>query len=196
MQSAGGSRDSPASARPPRTGPRVIGIESPGVRPVVAKIHIDAPRGEIFDRLIDMSLRPGFTGHFQEDYHLLREESVGEGAGARFRIGDGAGARWMESIIIDTDEPWWIEERGKGGRNHRVPNFTTWELTEEAAGVEVKVAHWTEPDHPADKLSELRLSSRSLRRNWELALRQLKDAVESGERMARLELAGGPLTPR
>lgn len=166
------------------------------MRPVTAKISIDAPREEVFARLTDLALRPSFTDHFLEDFHLLRQESSGEGAGCRYRIGDGAGARWMESIITEADEPHWIEERGKGGRNHRVPNFTTWELVEAGGVVEVKVSHWTEPEHPADKVAELRLSSRSLRRDWEHALERLKGAVESGEPLERLEVAGGPRVPR
>ena len=45
-----------------------------------------APREQVFDYLQDIANHPEFTDHYLVDWHLTRIDSVGLGAGARFRI--------------------------------------------------------------------------------------------------------------
>ena len=49
-------------------------------------IIVDAPREQVFDYLQDIANHPEFTDHYLVDWHLTRIDSVGLGAGARFRV--------------------------------------------------------------------------------------------------------------
>ena len=53
--------------------------------PVTVSVTIARPRAEVFDYLADVANHPEFKDHFLVDWHLTREDSVGRGAGARFR---------------------------------------------------------------------------------------------------------------
>ena len=54
--------------------------------PVELTITIDRPREEVFEYLADIANHAEFTDHFLVDWHLTRIDSVGRGAGARFRV--------------------------------------------------------------------------------------------------------------
>ena len=47
---------------------------------------IDRPQAEVFAYLADIALWPEWTDHFLTDWHLTREDSYGQGAGARFHV--------------------------------------------------------------------------------------------------------------
>jgi uncharacterized protein YndB with AHSA1/START domain len=49
-------------------------------------IIVGAPRERVFDYLRDIANHPEFTDHYLVDWHLTRIDSVGLGAGARFRV--------------------------------------------------------------------------------------------------------------
>ena len=53
--------------------------------PVTSTITIGRPREEVFDYLADIANHPEFSDHYLTDWHLTRVDSVGRGAGARFR---------------------------------------------------------------------------------------------------------------
>jgi uncharacterized protein YndB with AHSA1/START domain len=157
--------------------------------PVSAKISIDAPREVVFEILCDLSARPAFTDHFMEEFHLLRIEPVGRGAGARFRLRDGG---WVDSIIEEVDAPHRLVERGHGGYLNRVPNVTEWMLSDAGPdGCEVTLTFWTEPALPLDKLRDAKASERRLGKGLKKALERLRDLAESGSAPERIEVAGG-----
>lgn len=162
--------------------------------PVSAKIEIDVPRQRVFEALADLSLRPAFTDHFLTDFHLTRIESAGVGAGARFRFAVRPRRVWMDTAIVEADEPHRIVEHGRGGRANRIPSTTLWELTEGPGSLtSVRVSYWTEPSNPIDRALEL-ISAASIpyERRWREAMRRLRELLESdelGER--RLAVAGG-----
>ena len=54
--------------------------------PVTVSIVVDAPRERVFDYLQDIANHSEFTDHYLVDWHLTRIDSVGRGAGARFRV--------------------------------------------------------------------------------------------------------------
>ena len=157
--------------------------------PVSAKVAIDAPREEVFQILLDLSARPSFTDHLMEEFHLLRIEPVGVGAGARFRLRDGG---WVDSVIEEADEPHRLVERGRGGYLNRIPNVMEWLLSDAGArGCEVKVTFWTEPASVVDKLRDATASERRLGKGLRRALERLREIAERGTPPERLTVAGG-----
>jgi uncharacterized protein YndB with AHSA1/START domain len=150
--------------------------------PVSAETEIDVPRERAFAVLADLALRPAFTDHFVDGFHLTRIASSGIGAGARFRLVLSPRSVWADTTIVERDEPQTIVERGRCGRGNRIPMTTVWELTQGAGSLtRVRISHWTEPN-PLDRTLE-RLSGASMRlqRDWRQALRRLRDLLESGE---------------
>lgn len=162
--------------------------------PVSAEIEIDAPREQVFAMIADLALRPSFTDHLLTDFHLTRLESRGIGAGARFRVSLPLRSVWMDTAIVELEEPYKIVERGKGGRVNRIPTTLVWELTESAGSLtRIRVSHWTEPSNPFDRAVEV-LAANSIfeQRGWNEALRRLREQLE-GEKAtaAPLAVAGG-----
>lgn len=156
--------------------------------PISAKISIDLPREAVFDLVCDLSVRPAFADHLMEDFHLLRIEPVGRGAGARFRLRDGG---WVDSVIEEVDDPHRLVERGHGGYLNRVPNTTEWLLSEAGGdGCEVKVTFWTEPSRALDKLRDAKASERRLGRGLRKMLERLREVAESGTPPERIAVAG------
>jgi uncharacterized protein YndB with AHSA1/START domain len=161
------------------------------MRPVSAKVTIDAPRERVYDLLTDLSLRPAFTDHFFGDYRLQRVDPVGPGAAARFRmLGSGA---WLDTTIGDDSErPHLVRERGQTGPSNRVPTNTVWELAEapDRSGSEVTVTFWTEPQNMFDKAREALGGTGLLKRGWKRALARLRDLAETGAKPSRVQVAG------
>jgi len=157
--------------------------------PVSAKLAIDVPRQDVFQILLDLSARPSFTDHFMAEFHLLRVEPVGVGAGARFKLRDGG---WVDSIIEEADAPHRLVERGHGGYLNRIPNVTEWLLSESGpGGCDVQVTLWTEPAHVVDKLRDAKASDRRIGKGLKKALERLRGVAESDAPPERIAVAGG-----
>jgi uncharacterized protein YndB with AHSA1/START domain len=164
------------------------------VGPVSAQIEVDVPRARAFEALADLALRPAFTDHFVADFHLTRIESVGTGAGARFRFTAGPRDFWVDTTIVEVEAPHVIREHGRGGRGNRVPSTTMWELTEGPGSLTtVHVSYWTESRNPVDRALELLTgSSLAYERSWRRALQRLRSQLESNEPgPRRVAVAGG-----
>lgn len=162
--------------------------------PVSTEVEIDVPRERAFETIGDFSRRPSFTDHFISGFHLTRVDSAGIGAGARFRVKAPLNSIWMDTTIVEAEEPHRIVEHGRGGRNNRTPVTTVWELTEGPGSLTtVRVSHWTEPSHPLDRVREaLGAASIFSERDWREALRRLRDLLESGAPgEGRVAVAGG-----
>jgi uncharacterized protein YndB with AHSA1/START domain len=161
--------------------------------PISAETEIDVPRERVFETIGDLAARPSFTDHFLTDFHLTRIESSGVGAGARFRVKAPLRSIWMDTTIVELEEPFRIVERGQGGRVNRISNHTVWELTEGPGSLTaVRFTHWTEPN-PLDRGLEL-LSAGSVwqERGWRQAMRRLREGLESGVwDSERIAIAGG-----
>lgn len=111
--------------------------------PVFAEIDIDAPREKIHDYLMDFSTRKELYGDSVKTFRLLRLNSRGVGAGARFQF--TRREAWEDSSITAA-EPARISERGVTGRYNKTATGTEWELAEAPSGVTtVRISYWTEP---------------------------------------------------
>ena len=161
--------------------------------PVSVSTEVDAPRERVFDFLADLANRPSFTDHFISDFHLIRIESAGVGAGARFRIYAPPQALWMDTTITAVERPHRLSERGRGGRDNRIPSATEWEvLAGPGSLTTVRVAYWTNPGHPVDRAKEvLGGASYWYERDWQGALRRLRDLLESQGPAERAGVGGG-----
>jgi len=125
-------------------------IESPPMGPVSAEIEIDVPRERVFETIADLARRPSFTDHFLSGFHLTRIESRGIGAGARFRVASPLRKVWMDTAIVELEQPHKLTERGRGGRANRIPATTVWELLDGPGGVGLNVrVTFPPPDLPA-----------------------------------------------
>jgi uncharacterized protein YndB with AHSA1/START domain len=156
--------------------------------PVRAEIDVDASRARAFELIADLALRPAFTDHFVSDFRLLGVNSTGVGAGARFRFFAPPKAVWMDSAITELDPPHRMVERGHGGRGNRIPSITLWEVEPGPGGLtRVRVVYATEPAGPIERVKEaIGLAAHWYERDWAIALRRLRDLLESG----------APLPPR
>jgi hypothetical protein len=149
--------------------------------PVNAELAIDVGREEAFEYIGDLANRAAFTDHFIDGLRLLRAESTGVGAGARFRFHAPPQAIWMDTTITELEAPHRISERGSGGRFNRIPSATEWELLSGPGPLTtVRVTYWTEPEKPVDRLKEV-LGGASVwyGRDWAQALQRLRDELEA-----------------
>jgi uncharacterized protein YndB with AHSA1/START domain len=163
------------------------------VGPIAVTTSIDAPRERVFDFICDLATRPGWIDHFASDFRLERIPSSGRGAGARFRVGAPAGVRYMETVIAETDRPYRVVEHARGGRFDRVSMRLVWEL-EAGPTTTVTLTFWTAPPSRFDRLRELG-RERWWRRRWTKALARMRELIESGAAVPRIEVAGADRVP-
>jgi uncharacterized protein YndB with AHSA1/START domain len=164
------------------------------VDPVTVSIVIDAPRERIFDYLQDIANHPEFTDHYLVDWHLTRENSVGRGAGARFRVtAPGNRFSWADVTFSEVDPPHRIVEVGRTGKANRIRTLGVYELSQGVGGTtRVRFTVQTEPRTLSDRLLESLGSRGWLRRKNTKAMRRLRTIIETGEgRGGRVTVAGG-----
>jgi uncharacterized protein YndB with AHSA1/START domain len=166
--------------------------------PVSSTVTIDRPPAEVYDYLYDVANHAEFTDHYLKDFRLTREDSLGVGAGARFRV-DAPLNRfsWGDITVAEADRPRRIVQRGRTGKFNRIRLMSTYTL--EPAGGSTRVTLTTEterPRLPSDKLMEL-LAKRWFKRKQGKAMRRLRSILEEGEeRGTRASVAaGGPRKP-
>ncbi len=161
---------------------------------MTVSIVIDAPRERVFDYLQDIANHPEFTDHYLVDWHLTRANSVGRGAGARFRVtAPGNRFSWADVTFSEVDPPHRIVEVGRTGKANRVRTVGVYELSQGAGGTtRVRFTVQTEPRMLSDRLLESLGSRGWLRRKNTKAMRRLRSIIETGEgRGGRVTVAGG-----
>jgi uncharacterized protein YndB with AHSA1/START domain len=161
---------------------------------VTVSIVVSAPQEQVFDYLADIANHAEFTDHYLVDWHLTRIDSVGAGAGARFRVkAPGARFSWADVTFAEVQRPTRIVEVGRTGKYNRVRTFGVYELTPAPGGAtRVSFTLETIPATFADRLLEA-LGARSwFRRKNMRALRRLRGILEGeAERGRRVTVAGG-----
>jgi uncharacterized protein YndB with AHSA1/START domain len=152
------------------------------VDPFTVETTITAPREAVYGYLLDVANHAEFTDHYLVDWHLLRENSVGLGAGARFRVKAPLQRfAWGDITIAELSEPYRIVEKGRFGKFNRTRTLGVYTLSPGASGT-TRVEFTFESDPPllSDKLMEA-LGARSwTRRRAAKALRRLRSILEDG----------------
>jgi len=151
---------------------------------VSASIIVSAPREQVFDYLQDIANHPEFTDHYLVDWHLTRIDSVGRGAGARFRVKAPLNRfSWADVTFVEV---------GRTGKNNRVRTLGVYELSEAARGTRVRLTLRTEPATAWDRVLEALGGRAWIKRKNARALQRLRSILEEGEgRGQRIKLAAG-----
>jgi uncharacterized protein YndB with AHSA1/START domain len=165
---------------------------------VKCSVTIERSPEVVFDYLVDIANHPEFTDHFLKDWHLTREDTVGVGAGARFRVKSVERFSWAEYTVITADPGKMIVARGRGGRFNRVRSVYAWTLKPENKGRTTKVEFEVQRDAVAfaDRMRDTLGGRAADRRHWKRAMRRLGAILEHGtERGSRATLSGGARKP-
>jgi uncharacterized protein YndB with AHSA1/START domain len=161
--------------------------------PVSVSILIDAPREEVFDYLQDLDNHPQFTDHYLVDWHLTRMDSVGLGAGARFRVkAPGNRFSWADVTFVEVERPHRIVEAGRTGKTNRIRTLGVYELAPGASGTtRVRFTLETKPATLADRIIESFGARGWTKRKNKRAMRRLRSILENGP---AARLPGGRVT--
>lgn len=163
--------------------------------PVSSSVTIDCSPEEIFDYLYDVANHAEFTDHYLKDFRLTREDSLGPGAGARFRV-DAPLNRfsWADVTVADAERPRRIVQRGRTGKYNRIRLVSSYVLEPAAGGAATRVTLTTEtepPRLPSDRIMEA-LARGWFKRKQGKAVKRLRSILEEGEqRGTRATIAGG-----
>jgi uncharacterized protein YndB with AHSA1/START domain len=164
------------------------------VDPFTVSTTIALPREEVFAYLADIANHSEFSDHYLVDWHLTRADSVGIGAGARFRIKAPLNRfSWADVSFHECDSPHLIVERGRGGKYNRIRMLGRFELSP-APGGATKVAYTfeTEVKLPSDRVMEVFGGRRWHRRKATTAMRRLREILEEDRsRGKRVSVAAG-----
>jgi uncharacterized protein YndB with AHSA1/START domain len=162
--------------------------------PVTSTVTIDRAPVEVYDYLFDVANHAEFTDHYLKDFRLTREDSLGVGAGARFRV-DAPLNRfsWADTTVAEAERPRRIVQRGRTGKFNRIRLVATYAI-EPNVGGSSRVSLTTEtetPRLPSDKIMEA-IARGWFKRNQRKALRRLRSILEDDEqRGPRATIAGG-----
>ena len=152
------------------------------MEPFTVSTTIERPREQVYEYLADISNHAEFSDHYLVDWHLLRVDPYGAGAGARFRIKAPLQRfAWADVTFADMQPPYRIVERGRGGKYNRIRMVGTYTLSPGPGGTtKVEYTFETEPNQISDKLME-NFGGRSwTRRKAAKAMRRLRSILEEG----------------
>ena len=161
--------------------------------PVSSTVTIDRAPVEVYDYLFDVANHAEFTDHYLKDFRLTREDTLGVGAGARFRV-DAPLNRfsWADVTIIEAEPPRRLVQRGRTGKYNRIRLISIYELEPSGSSTRVTLTTETErPRLPSDRLMEL-LAKGWFKRKQGRALKRLRSILEEDRgRGQRATVAGG-----
>jgi uncharacterized protein YndB with AHSA1/START domain len=164
------------------------------VDPVSVSVTIGRPREEVFAYLADVANHAEFSDHYMTNWHLTRVDSVGRGAGARFRVGVRFQRfDWGDMTLVDVEPPHRIVALGRYGKFNRIKTTGIWTLEPGAGGgTEVEYMFESEPAMPTDRIVEaLSGQRRYFKRKVRKSMRRLQEILEEDHgRGARVTVAG------
>jgi hypothetical protein len=155
---------------------------------------ISRPREEVFEYLSDIANHAEFSDHYLVDWHLLREDPRGVGAGARFRVNAPLNRfSWADLTISELQRPFRILERGRGGKYNRIRIVAIYTLQPApGGGTQVDLTLETETALPSDRLMDAMGGRSWMRRKSARAMRRLTTILEDGrDRGSRPTVAAG-----
>jgi uncharacterized protein YndB with AHSA1/START domain len=164
------------------------------VNPVSVSTTISRPREEVFEYLADVANYAEFTDHYLVDWRLLREDTYGVGAGARFRFKEPLNRfSWADVTIAEMAAPYRIVQHGRGGKFNRVRMLGVYTLSPGASGTTtVEYTFETDPQLFSDRVMEALVGARWTRRQLGKSMRRLRRVLEEGrDRGRRPTVAGG-----
>jgi uncharacterized protein YndB with AHSA1/START domain len=161
---------------------------------VTASVTIGRPREEVFAYLADIANHPEFSDHYLKEWRLTRVNSVGRGAGARFKV-DVPCQRfgWADLTFAVVEPPYRIVAVGRGGKFNRIKTTAIWTLDlAPGGGTEVEYMVESEPALPTDRVMELLSGQHGwFKRKTRRSLQRLQAILEEGEgRGRRANVAG------
>jgi uncharacterized protein YndB with AHSA1/START domain len=164
------------------------------VDPVTVSATIGRPREEVFDYLADIANHSEFSDHYLKHFRLTRVDSVGRGAGARFKIDAPLNKfAWADTTFVEVERPYRIVAFGRGGKFNRIKSTTIYTL-DEAPGnaTRLEIMTESEPPLPTDRLMEKVTGYRAwTKRKSRRAIARLQAILEENEdRGARATVAG------
>ena len=166
--------------------------------PITVSVTIARPREEVFAYLADIANHPEFTDHFMVDWRLTREDSVGVGAGARYRLEMPFNRfPWGDATFVEVEPPRRLVKVGRTGKFNRIRTLGIFELAPAAGdATRVTFTFQTEPKTLSDKLMESFGARPWFRRKLAKSMRRLRSILEEGrERGARATISGGARKP-
>lgn len=151
--------------------------------PVTTTVTVDRPREEVFEYLADIANHPEFLDHLFTEWHMLRVDTYGRGAGARFRSTarlDRFG--WGDLTILEVHRPHRLVLVGRGGKYNRTKTYSEWQLDPEGArATRVQFLYETEPALATDRIMEALSGRRGwFKRGSRKALKRLRAILEEG----------------
>jgi uncharacterized protein YndB with AHSA1/START domain len=166
------------------------------VDPLTVSIVIAAPRERVFDYLQDIANHPEFTDHYLVDWHLTRIDSVGRGAGARFRVQIPRNRfSWADVTFTEVERPHRIVEVGRTGKDNRIRTLGVYELAaSDHDTTRVRFTLQTDPVTLSDRLMEGFGARSWMRRKNERAMRRLREIFEQSEGDGKRERRGQRIT--
>jgi len=161
---------------------------------VTASVTIDRPREEVFAYLSDVANHPEFSDHYLKQWRLTRVDSVGRGAGARFKV-DAPLQRFSHAdmTLVDVEAPHRIVAYGRGGKFNRNKTTAIWTLdVAPGGGTDLEYMIETEPALATDRFIEAATGQRGwFKRNVRKAMRRLQVILEEDrDRGRRATVAG------
>src|SRR4051812_5331289 len=126
------------------------------MEPLSVSTTIARPREEVFSYLEDLANHPEFSDHYLVEWRMTREDTVGRGAGARFRYTAPLQRfDWADATMIEVDAPRRLVLGGRGGKANRTRHRSVWELEQTgASATRVTLTLETRPGLPSDRFME------------------------------------------
>lgn len=155
--------------------------------PFTVSTTIGRPREEVFEYLADVANHAEFWDHYWVDWRLLREDSYGAGAGARFRIKAPLNRfSWGDMTLAEVTPPHRIVTQGRTGKFNRIRMLGVYTLSVGSGGTtNLEYAVETVPPLPTDRLMEALGGSFWVRRQVTRAIRRLRTVLEEGRGRGR-----------
>lgn len=162
------------------------------------EIVLQRPREEVFGFLADVANARRYLDHCLTDWHLTREDSIGRGAGVRFRLKILFNRfAYYDATLLEVEPPYRLAFVGRGGKYDRTQLLGEITLTEEHGGTRLRWTVETAPGLASDNLMETLTMQRGFaRRGLKQGLARLRRIVDEGEDGgARVSIAGGARKP-